>query len=394
MNHQSNKLIAIQTFKWLSIVALIWGLLVAVGMIGSGFKMASGDQAKKLFELASNPFAGLVIGTIATALIQSSSTVTSIIVALVAGGLPVGIAIPMVMGANIGTTITNTLVSLGHMRNGQEFQRAFSAATVHDFFNLLSVLIFFPLELLFHPLEKISALIVKPLLNSGSLSIKGFNFMKPLTSPPIESVKTALQGVSPTITGIIMAALGIILIFLVITCIGKLLRHLMVGKAKVILHKAIGRGSISGIASGTIVTTLIQSSSTTTSLVVPLVGTGVFSLRQVYPFCLGANIGTCVTALLAATAITGHNTSFALQIALVHLIYNTLAVITIFGIPFLREIPIKAAEWLAQIAAKQKLYALAYIFGVFFIAPSAMISISASLESKAPKSTENLSKKP
>ena len=63
--------------KWLLVVLLVYGLLVAVGMIGSGFKLATGEQAKKLFEMASNPFAGLVIGTVATALIQSSSTVTS-----------------------------------------------------------------------------------------------------------------------------------------------------------------------------------------------------------------------------------------------------------------------------------------------------------------------------
>ncbi|HBR96548.1 MAG TPA: sodium:phosphate symporter, partial [Gammaproteobacteria bacterium] len=131
--------------KWIFIVSLVYLLLVAVSMIGSGFKIAAGDQAKELFAFASNPITGLVIGTIATALIQSSSTVTAIIVGLVAGGLPVTIAIPMIMGANIGTTVTNTIVSLGHVRQGDEFRRAFAAATIHDFFNVISVVIFLPL---------------------------------------------------------------------------------------------------------------------------------------------------------------------------------------------------------------------------------------------------------
>ncbi|MGE9267895.1 MAG: Na/Pi symporter [Verrucomicrobiales bacterium] len=374
-----------QALKWLAVVALIWGLLIAVGMIGSGFKMASGDQAKKLFDLASNPFAGLVIGTVATALIQSSSTVTSIIVALVAGGLPVSIAIPMVMGANIGTTITNTLVSLGHVRDGNEFRRAFAAATVHDFFNLISVVIFLPLEIFFKPLEKLSALIVQPLLGSASMSMGGLNFMKPLTKPPVEFVKGLLEGLGPVAAGVIMAVLGIVLIFFVITYIGKLLRGLMVGKAKAILHGAIGRGPLTGIASGTVVTTLVQSSSTTTSLIVPLVGTGVFNLRQIYPFCLGANIGTCITALLAATAITGVNAVFALQIAIVHLIYNTLGVLLIYGIPFLRELPLKAAEWLAEMATKQKMYALGYVVGVFFVIPALLIGLSSALDKSKPE---------
>jgi len=102
--------------QWLMIAALVYLLLVAVATIGSGFKAAAEDQAKELFAFASNPITAVVIGTVATALIQSSSTVTSIIVGLVAGGLPVSIAIPMVMGANMGTTITNTIVSLGHVR--------------------------------------------------------------------------------------------------------------------------------------------------------------------------------------------------------------------------------------------------------------------------------------
>ena len=110
--------------QWFSVALLVYLLICAVGMIGGGFKLATGERAKELFEFASNPFAGLVIGTVATALIQSSSTVSSIIVGLVAGGLPVSVAVPMIMGANIGTSITNTIVSLGHVRAKEEFKKS------------------------------------------------------------------------------------------------------------------------------------------------------------------------------------------------------------------------------------------------------------------------------
>jgi len=150
--------------QWIAVAGLVYLLICAVGMIGSGFKAATGDQAEDLFAFASNPFAGLVVGTVATALIQSSSTVTSIIVGLVAGGLPVAVAVPMVMGANIGTSITNTIVSLGHVRDKKEFARAFSAATVHDFFNLLSVVIFLPLEIAFGLLEKVGKFLAAPFM--------------------------------------------------------------------------------------------------------------------------------------------------------------------------------------------------------------------------------------
>lgn len=363
-----------QWFKWIQIVGLVYFLLVAVSLIGGGFKMAAGDQAKQLFEFASNPVAGLVVGTLATALIQSSSTVTSIIVGLVAGGMPVAIAIPMVMGANIGTTITNTIVSMGHVREGNEFRRAFAAATIHDFFNVISVVIFLPLEIMTGFLEKSGAYLANMLLGGDSVSMKGFNFIKPLVKPPVTFLKENVFATMPDVLGgVLMALLGIVTIFFVITMIGKLLKVLMVGKAKDILHKAVGRGPLSGLASGTAITVLVQSSSTTTSLIVPLAGSGVFSLRQVYPFTLGANIGTCITALLAATAITGGNAVFALQVALVHLLYNVIGVVVIYGIPFLRDIPIWAAEKLADATVKNKMFALIYIVSVFFVIPGVLI---------------------
>ncbi|MCH6256247.1 Na/Pi symporter [Puniceicoccaceae bacterium K14] len=363
--------------NWILVAFLVYLLLVAVSMIGSGFKAAAGDQAKELFAFANNPFTGLVIGTIATALIQSSSTVTSIIVGLVAGGLPVTIAIPMIMGANIGTSVTNTLVSLGHVRDGNEFKRAFASATIHDFFNLLSVVIFLPIEIMFHPLEKMAGWMSSGLVGGQSMSMKGLNFIKPLTKPVINTVENSLNIVfSEKLAAITVIILGIVLIFVVITFIGKLLKKLMVGKAKDVLHKAIGRGPITGITVGAVITILVQSSSTTTSLIVPLAGAGLFTLAQVYPFTLGANIGTCITALLAATAVSGEYSGFALQIALVHLIYNVLGVIVIYSIPILRSIPPKCAELLATAAVKNKLYALAYISGVFFIIPGMLIFIS------------------
>lgn len=361
--------------QWAAVALLVYLLICAVGMIGGGFKMSAGDQAKELFAFASNPFAGLVVGTVATALIQSSSTVTSIIVGLVAGGLPVEIAVPMVMGANIGTSITNTIVSLGHVRAKEEFKRAFSAATVHDFFNLMSVVIFLPLEIAFGFLEHLGSWLSSFFYGSGDASIKSLNFVKAATGPVVNTFKDVAKTMGDQIGGVVLIVVGIALIFLSITLVGKLLKKLMVGRAKDIMHTAIGRGPISGIASGTLVTVLVQSSSTTTSLMVPLAGSGTFKLKDIYPFTLGANIGTCVTAVLAATAVTG-NAQAALQIAFIHLVYNILGVLVIYGLPFTRNLPIKSAEWLGDTASENKFAALAYILGVFFIVPAVCLTVS------------------
>ena len=362
--------------QWLAVLGLIYVLICAVSMIGSGFKAATGGQAQELFSFASNPYVGLVIGIVATALIQSSSTVTSLIVGMVAGGLPVGIAIPMIMGSNVGTTVTNTLVSLGHVRDKSEFRRAFSAATVHDFFNLIAVAIFLPLEIMFGLLEKVSAWLATLLVGADSYSMSDMNFMKALTKPFVNLVDGATGMLPGAMAGAAMVVIGLVLIFVAITYTGKLLKVLMVGKAKEVLHSAIGRGPVAGIASGALVTTFVQSSSTTTSLMVPLAGSGTFSLRQIYPFMLGANIGTTVTALLAATAVGGAVASSALQIALVHLMFNVFAVVVIFGLPFLCELPLKGAEWLADIAAEKKIFAAIWMLGVFIVLPLLLIAAS------------------
>nr|WP_086940627.1 Na/Pi symporter [Thaumasiovibrio occultus] len=363
--------------RWMQLGLMLYLLLVAVSVVSGGFKMAVGDQAKTLFEFASHPIAGLMIGLIATALTQSSSTTTSVTVGLVAGGLPVETAIPMIMGANIGTTTTNTLVSLGHARCKEEFRRAFASATIHDVFNLMAVAIFLPLEIMFGLLDKLSGWLVSPLMAAGDMSsANSFNFIKPLTDPAVNVYEWIGEKVpTDALGGIVMIILGIATIMFSIAMMGKLMRKLMVGRARDMLQAAIGRGPMHGIASGTVVTVLVQSSSTTTSLMVPLVGTGVLKVRDVYPFTLGANIGTCITALIAATGASG-NLVLAMQIALVHLSFNVLATLLIFGTPFLREIPVKGAFWLGDLAAKSKVAVAVYLIAVFLALPALILALT------------------
>ncbi|WP_313115278.1 Na/Pi symporter [Ectopseudomonas guguanensis] len=366
-----------QWLSWMLVVALIYLLLAGVGAIGDGFKAATGNNARELFAFATNPLVGLMIGLVATALIQSSSTVTSIIVGMVAGGLPIPIAIPLIMGANIGTSLTSTIVSLGHIRSGEEFRRAFSAATVHDAFNITAVAILLPLELLFQPLQRLSESLAGLLVSDASVDMKSVNVMKTLLSPASDLLAGSVSWLPGAVwSGVALILIGVAMILFVVTAIGKVLRKVMVGRAKDIMHASVGRGPLSGIASGSVITVLVQSSSTTTALIVPLAGSGVFSLKQVYPFTLGTNIGTCVTALLAATAITGPTAEVAMQIALVHLLFNLLGILIIYALPLLRGVPPMIAEGLATLAQRSKLYVAAYIAGVFFALPLLLIGAS------------------
>jgi len=342
-----------------------------------GESKVAGSEARALFAFSENPFMGLMVGIAATALIQSSTAVTAIIVALVAGGLPVPIAVPMIMGSNMGTTLTSSIVRLGQVAVKEDFRRAYAAATIHDGFNLLSILIFFPLELLFHPLQKLALLSANLLVGGTDVSMSDMNFMATLTRPVVNAIRSSVAGLPDVASGLVLIAIGLVMIVASVYFVGKLMKQLMVGRARELLNTAIGRGMLSGTAAGTLITVIVQSSTTTTSLIVPLAGAGVVTLWQVYPFTLGANIGTTLTAILAATAVSGTMAVPAMQIAFVHFWFSVLGVIVVLGIPFLRSLPMMFAQWLASLATQRKIYAVIYLLALFVVVPLALIFLSA-----------------
>jgi sodium-dependent phosphate cotransporter len=144
------------------VLFFLYWFIFALELLGAGAKVLTGCSAAGLFGDNTNPVAALIVGMLVTVLLQSSSTTTSIIVSLV-GSNAIGVesAIYMVMGANIGTSVTNTIVAMGQMGNGDELERAFAGATVHDMFNFLSVLILFPVEVITGYLDALTSAMVK-----------------------------------------------------------------------------------------------------------------------------------------------------------------------------------------------------------------------------------------
>ncbi len=355
---------------WLRLIfvlALLFAFLVAIRLMGSSIKAFGKGAAGSMFDGVANPFAGLAVGTLATVLVQSSSTTTSTIVSLVGNGtLKLASAVPMIMGANIGTTITNTIVSIGHVRQGNEFRRAFAAATVHDFFNLLCVIALLPLEIGTGVLEKSASAI------SGKLtSIGGSEYESPIKQA-VKSAGNWLQGSvealgfeGKALAGV-MLVIGIALTFLCLIFITKNLKVVFSGALERTLNKQLGRSGLIGIGVGILMTVAVQSSSITTSLLVPMCAAGVLTLRNAFPIMLGANIGTTVTALLASM---GTDNPDGLTIALVHLLFNMVGVLLFYPLPILRDIPIRMAEKLAAGAQKNPFIVVAYVGGVFVLLP-------------------------
>lgn len=361
--------------KTIAIIAILYLFLVSIGMIGSAFKGMGKGFAVQLIQSNAGPIIGLFIGILATSLIQSSSTTTSLVVGMVAAGtfgddprIAVAAATPYIMGANIGTSITNTIVSLGHIVNINEFRRAFSASIVHDFFNVVSVIVLLPLEMSFGIINKSASWLAELLIGTESFS---FNSpIKLITKPAVSWVKDIFNQQEIINYNWLLLIAALLLLFLSLRYLTKLIRSLVMHRLEAFfdshIFKTAGRALIFGI----FITILVQSSSITTSLVIPLAGAGILHLRQIFPYTLGANIGTTVTALLASL-VSG--TIAPLSVAFAHLMFNIYGILLIWPIEKIRMIPINLSEWFAEIAIQNRIFPILYILIVFFIVPLSLI---------------------
>merc|ERR1711990_106644 len=179
----------------------IWVFLLTLSIMGTGFKLLGGKDSAKMFDVADNPISALLIGVLATVLVQSSSTTTSIIVSMVgADELSVNIAIFMIMGANIGTSVTNTIVAMGHFSNADDLRRGFAAATVHDMFNMLNVLVMLPLNWIYPFLQKMTYEMAKDQEPCEGDKCNKTEFLKPYISPYSKGVASYDKKVAKYVT--------------------------------------------------------------------------------------------------------------------------------------------------------------------------------------------------
>ncbi|MBM3330502.1 hypothetical protein FJY68_01465 [candidate division WOR-3 bacterium] len=335
----------------------VYVFLFSIELMGKGFNGLGAGFTRTLFSLTATPLTGLFIGLLVTSICQSSSSTTSVVVGLVAcGSLDITHAIPIVMGANIGTTVTSTIVSFAHVGRRQEFERAFPAAMVHDIFNILTVMTLMPLEALFHPLARGSALLARAFQGVGGLSVS--SPLQFVTGPPLHAVSRLVGRIAW-----IELAVALFLLFSALKVMVDMLRSLISRRFEVILDKYLFGNAGRAFLLGLFFTALIQSSSVTISMAVPLAGAGLLTLRQLFPYALGANIGTTVTAVLAAL-VTGSIS--AVQVAFAHTLFNSFG--TAIWYP-LRIVPLSIAGWLGGFCARHRVFAVLFVIVVFFAIP-------------------------
>ncbi|MFP4052691.1 MAG: Na/Pi symporter [Phycisphaerae bacterium] len=363
-------------------ILAIYLFISSVNMIGSGLKVIAKDPAgdsflQWLFGMVDQPLAGLFIGLLVTSLVQSSSFTTSMTVGLVgAGEISLTAAIPIVMGANVGTSVTNLLVSLAHVRRRREFRRSLAGAIVHDFFNVLAVIVLLPLEwafgLISHPTQWFAARLGEsqifssdPTKQMGVLK-QFFGFM----AKGFKWLMLDVLGLSDKVGGAVVAVLALLLLFVALGLLVKVLRALMQSRLSDVFSRTLFRRPAIAFVVGIVLTAAVQSSSVTTSLVVPLVGAGILKLRQIYPYTLGANIGTTLTAILAAL---GTGNAFAMACAMGHLLFNLFGTMIFWPLQF---IPISLAKGFAKMASRRRYLAIAYIIVLFFVIPIIVVVLT------------------
>lgn len=429
---EKGMLILVVLVKLCLIAGALYFFICSLSFLADGFRLVGGKKAGEVFrnsEVFNNPVSGVLVGVLVTVLVQSSSTSTSIFITMVAATLlTVKQAIPLVMGANIGTSVTSTIVALGQSGDRNEFRRAFAAATVHDMFNFCSVLVMLPLEAMTGYLYALSKALIDatPGLESGE---KPPDILKKLTKPftskiikldkgIIKQIATAetdeeleeLQnakmlkhlfgnedvGASDTLVGIIVLVVALLILCVTLFIIVYLLKSILKGQIAVWLHRSVnghvpdircgGEGSckipmgwLSGYLAmvvGLGLTICVQSSSITTSALTPLVGVGVLKVERMYPTVLGANIGTCITGVLAALAADASKLFLTLQVAYAHLFFNLTGIVIWYCIWPLRAIPIRAAKFLGDTTAQYRWFALVYLAVCFFIVPAIFMGFS------------------
>lgn len=353
-----------------TVVFAMFLFLLSIELIATAFGQLGRETARSIISATSNPFIGLFIGLLITAIIQSSSTTTSMVVAVVAsGGLGLAQAIPIIMGANIGTTLTSSLVSLGFITNKNEFRKAISAGTVHDFFNIITATILFPMEYYYGFLsslsQSITSLITVEVNAGGGFSLSFFN----------------LQGISNWLLTLVdfpgaIIVMAFLFLFASIKLLSSFISKMVIGTSRDQLNKYFFQSSSRAFWWGTVITGGIQSSSITTSLMVPLVATSKVQLRRAYSFILGANVGTTITALLAAL----FKSDAAVSIALVHVLFNLIGVLIFLPIPMMRKIPLALATSLGRVTMNHRVIGFLYIIVLFFLLPFTLIYLNKDME--------------
>lgn len=368
--------------RWGAVALLIYVLLISLNLVTTGVNALGFSELSRIIGTTTHPLLALILGLMLTFMVQSSTVFTTLTVATVgAGVVPVESAAMLILGANIGTCFSAQLVAFGFFRRGTDLGKAVAAAMSHWWFNVLSVLTLFPIELVFHPLTQTAGWISTAFLGSAPVNVPVADLTHHYIDPIVSLIGPAgLAGAigSATIAALVSIAVGVSAIAVAIRLISRLMRDITAASSHVMLENSLEKSRfptpLRTIAAGIGLTLMSRSSSATICSTLPFTGTGLLSLRREFALILGANLGTTLTAVLTALAAPGEFGNWALQVALIHVIFNLTGVLVLVLVPPLARGVLWLSQWSARLAVRAPLSTFLGLLSTYTIIPMAIIA--------------------
>lgn len=425
---------SIVALKLLAIFSTLYFFMWSSGLLSQAFNLASYHYAGNFIRTSGflqNPLIGLMVGVITTVVFQSSGAVTSVLVTIVGSGvLTVRQSIPIIMGANLGTSVTNTVVSLIVYRKKQNFEIAMTAGIVHDMYNMMSVVFMLPIELLFHPLERMSMWMLGWFGSTSrtAAEIGQVQFLSHLVKPLVDLIividKDKTASLDPNVivpsnvslirrccneerigselvcharcvslfsylefddnvVCILLLIMAMVTLFTCLIFVVKVTKSLLGGKLLNWVANLARReykfpcSMFVGylfIVVGLVITVILHSSGVFTSMLVPLAGGDVLNLMQIYELTLGSNVGTTTTGIFAALSAQSKYPIETLQVALCHFLFNVAGILMFYSFPH-TTLPIWASKKFGMYSAQNLWFSIIYLIIVFLVAPSITMAI-------------------
>lgn len=370
--------------RWGVVLLSLYVLLVGVNLITDGVRDIGFATVSGVLSHATHPLLAVLAGVLLTFMVQSSTVITTITVAAVGSGfVPLSMAAMLIMGANIGTCFTSQLVAYGFFRAREELHRALSVALSHWYFNIISVTVLFLVEVWLHPLAQSSGWLSTYLVDTAPTRDHVGGYLASLVEPVIATIGShGLLGRvgSPRLAATLSIGIGALMIMLMIRFVTILLSDLTASSSRQVLLGSATRSErptpIRSVLAGLGLTLMTQSSSATICASIPFAATGNLCLRKGFGIAVGANLGTTITAVIAALAVPEAHASVAMQAALIHVLINLWGLLAVLAIKPLALAIVWLSDATARVAARHRLLTFALVLGSYTVLPLAVLGVA------------------
>lgn len=415
-----------------SFLLLSYVFLVGLVLFGISTQVLGGCNSTILVGKSSNPVTAVMAGVLVTSLFQSSM-ISNICFGTLAiySGIDVKTAFYLTMGANVGNSVTSSIVAISHIRDKSLLERAVAGSSVNTIYSFLTISIFLPLEILSGVLLRLGnaiapdssslnyawrglvGLIVHPV--TDFLIIPNQSYLQGLMADPTVSCNSAYpvtcvedNATFETCTAGFIAcnsangrcpvffhdgatmqkdmqyaalSMSIAIAAMLISLFGmvKLVNKSLINTPIEVIAKLSTHNNYALMLMGCGSSILLSSSSVTECAVMPLVATGILELEQMFPWCLGSNMGVAISNMFLAWS-TGSNVY--LQVAIANVFFNLFGTMIWYPFPYLREFPLHAALVVGIVTRYWRFVSIIYFAITFIVGPLLVLGLGNLIYSK------------